>query len=335
MDKKFIIFTTIQAPTKAIAKFSRMRDWHVVVVGDRKTPHNWYLPGATYLGPERQIDLFGTFATLIPWNHYARKCLGYLFAIRKGATIIAESDDDNSPLSMWDREILPEWGNYKLVSGPSVVNIYKLFSKDNIWPRGLPLDCITDTTPPLVTSARKLRIPIVQYLVNGDTDVDAIYRLTRNQTVMFRRENPVVLDKFVFAPFNSQNTVWRSSAFPFLYLPAYVSFRFTDILRGWVAQRCLWSQNGRLAFGPATVRQDRNKHDLMKDFESEIPCYLHTREIINVLKTASITENSSQALVECYKILKKIGVVSDAEIKLAQHWVKALQDECNSKDSDP
>jgi hypothetical protein len=125
VEKKFIIFTTIQAPTKAIAEFSRIKDWQVVVVGDRKTPRGWYLPGVTYLSPERQMDLFGTFATLIPWDHYARKCMGYLFAIRKGATIIAESDDDNFPLPIWGREILPEWGNFKVVSEPPVVNIYK------------------------------------------------------------------------------------------------------------------------------------------------------------------------------------------------------------------
>ena len=33
----------------------------------------------------------------LPWNHYARKMIGYLLAARENAALLAESDDDNLP----------------------------------------------------------------------------------------------------------------------------------------------------------------------------------------------------------------------------------------------
>jgi hypothetical protein len=71
--------------------------WHIIIVGDRKTPADFDLPGADYLSVERQHDLFGELASIIPLNHYARKNLGYLYAMRQGAELIAETDDDNIP----------------------------------------------------------------------------------------------------------------------------------------------------------------------------------------------------------------------------------------------
>ena len=33
--------------------------------------------------------------SLLPWNHYARKMLGYLKAMEAGASILVDTDDDN------------------------------------------------------------------------------------------------------------------------------------------------------------------------------------------------------------------------------------------------
>lgn len=38
---KWIVLTTIQAPTLAIQMLAELKDWRLVVVGDRKTPKNW------------------------------------------------------------------------------------------------------------------------------------------------------------------------------------------------------------------------------------------------------------------------------------------------------
>ena len=73
--------------------------------------------------------------------------------------------------------------------------------------------------------------------------------------------------------------LFRKEFFPLLYLPSFVTFRFTDILRGFVAQPILWKAGFNLGFTEATVFQERNAHNYVRDFESEIPMYLHTEKI--------------------------------------------------------
>jgi hypothetical protein len=107
-----------------------------------------------------------------------------------------------------------------------------------------------------------------------------------------------------------------------LYLPVTATFRFTDILRGLVAQPILWAANLRLGFTTATVFQERNPHDYMKDFVSEIPCYLHVRNTAEltraaVKKNASVSENLHRA----YTSLRQAGIVEAAELKSLEAWL--------------
>lgn len=68
----------------------------MVVVADRKTPNNWSYPNVHFLSVDKQAT-FGSFAKLLPFNSYARKTLGYLYAIQNGALWIYDTDDDNKP----------------------------------------------------------------------------------------------------------------------------------------------------------------------------------------------------------------------------------------------
>jgi hypothetical protein len=169
-------------------------------------------------------------------------------------------------------------------------------------------------------------VGIWQFLADNDPDVDAIYRLLFNEVITFTQREPIVLEQGVFCPFNSQNTLFTRDAFPLLYLPAFVSFRFTDILRGIVAQPLLWAHDLRLGFGPATAIQERNPHDYMKDFESEITTYLHTERAaylaIDVVKHEnSMTDN----LIAVYEKLADNNIVSSQEVELLNAWVKDIQ----------
>ena len=56
--KKIIVSTSINAPTEAIRKFDNLEGWHLVVVGDLKTPANFSLENGIYLSPADQA-----------WNH--------------------------------------------------------------------------------------------------------------------------------------------------------------------------------------------------------------------------------------------------------------------------
>ena len=69
-----------------------------------------------------------------------------------------------------------------------------------------------------------------------------------------------------------------------MYLPAYCSFRMTDIWRSFVAQRIASVNGWSVLFRAATVRQRRNPHDLLRDFRDEVPGYLANREICVALE---------------------------------------------------
>ena len=58
----------------------------------------------------------------------------------------------------------------------------------------------------------------------------------------------MVLGTGTMSPFNTQNTLIRKELFALLYLPTYVTFRFTDILRGLVAQPIMWAAGYALGF---------------------------------------------------------------------------------------
>ena len=320
MDK-FIVITSIFLPTEAIEKFAQLKDWKVIVVGDKKTAVDWGHPGVTYLSPGGQQEVASKFAGLLPWNSYTRKNIGYLYAILQGARVIYESDDDNIPLDNWVNE--PAFSmDAELLSDASFVNIYSYFTDKKVWPRGIPLHCVLDAETPKAEAGKNLKVGIWQFLADEDPDVDAIYRLTNNTRIYFNWREPLVLDQNTCCPFNSQNTYFRKEVFPLLYLPSTVTFRFTDILRGLVAQPVLWAAGYHLGFAGATVLQKRNSHDYLKDFESEIPCYLQAEMVVQIAKEAVSSGGSiSENLLSVYRALSVKGIVSEKELDILSCWL--------------
>ena len=48
-----------------------------------------------FLSAEDQIKMSSKFVSNLPWHSFARKNVGYLYAIAQGAKIIFDFDDDN------------------------------------------------------------------------------------------------------------------------------------------------------------------------------------------------------------------------------------------------
>ena len=327
MPKTSIVITSIFAPTEAVTKFAALPDYQLVVAGDKKSPADWSEPNVAYLDVPAQEALGFRMSKKLPFNHYGRKMMGYLHAIREGAEAIVDTDDDNIPYDGWK---FPEMEGTFATSAADkgFVNIYKNFTSHHIWPRGYPLDLILNTEHNLKEgdlTQETAKIGIWQGLADSDPDVDAIYRLIDNTEVFFDKRAPIVLAEGTLCPFNSQNTIVRRELFPLLYLPAYVTFRFTDILRGLVAQPILWAHGYRLGFTEATVLQVRNPHDYMKDFESEIPCYLHPNCVIAAVTRAIDKGNTvSENLRRAYAELAKENIVTAQEIELLDLWLDDL-----------
>ncbi|OON67334.1 STELLO glycosyltransferase family protein [Hymenobacter sp. CRA2] len=323
-----IVITSIFAPTKAVTKFASLPDYQLVVAGDKKSPADWSEPNVAYLSVADQEALGFRMFDKLPFNHYGRKMMGYLHAIRQGAQVIIDTDDDNIPYDDWTFPFME--GEFDVSpSGKGFVNIYKNFTSHHIWPRGYPLDLILNQEQVLKDDQlqkQNVKIGVWQGLADSDPDVDAIYRLVDNTEVFFDKRTPIVLAEGTLCPFNSQNTAVRRELFPLLYLPAYVTFRFTDILRGLIAQPIMWAHGYRLGFTEATVLQERNPHDYVKDFESEIPCYLHPNRVIAAVNRAidpavSVGENLRRAYAE----LAKESIVTEQELELLDLWLADLQ----------
>lgn len=323
IENKWIVVTTINAPTGALERFAALSDWNLVVVGDNKSPKVWELANCHYLSMEDQKKLPYKLAALLPQNHYARKNIGYLYAIAHGATIIYESDDDN--FIDTTIEYLPE---HAAVDVPSVVektvNPYAFFGQKSVWPRGYPLAKIAAEQNIARTSDDSLRLLIQQGLVDKDPDVDAIFRLTRNESVYFGQNNPLALPKNSMSPFNSQNTVFYKDAFWALYIPTTVSFRVSDIWRGYIMQRLLWDIGGSLCFYKTKVYQDRNDHNLMHDFKDEIDLYLKSLELVDFLCSWNGQGTLDQRLHTLTKDLVAKSYYKQRELELIEAWIEDL-----------
>lgn len=326
-----IVVTTVNHPTAALRQLAggcRARGCDLVIVGDEASPAGFTLEGGRYFDLAAQRRSGSKYAQACPTRHYARKNVGYLQAIAAGARVIVETDDDNAPLAaFWApraRQVVA-----KRIGGAGWVNAYAFFTRARIWPRGLPLSEVQSRAacsgdwPTAETDC-----PIQQGLANGNPDVDAIYRLTRTLPFDFDAGAPVALGPGAWCPFNSQNTTFFRAAFPLLYLPYYCSFRMTDIWRGFVAQVILHANGWSVMFHGPTVFQERNQHDLMRDFRDEVPGYLNNATVMSELSGLSLPAGMDHLpgnLARCYARLVEIKLLDARELPLLEMWLEDLQ----------
>ena len=327
-----LVVTTINSPNKILRELADGAHAHGIrflVIGDTKTPAGFDLRHAEYLSIEDQVRRYPHFCSVLPTKHYARKNVGYLVALSEGATEIQETDDDNIPYaSFWNP--LPEQFPVEAIgqdrSSPWF-NVYARFTTAHIWPRGYPLQFLqTNGAPPRQSVSKLTRAWIAQGLANENPDVDAVFRLTQDLPLNFEEGQPVLLDSGVWCPFNSQNTLFRREAFPLLYLPSKCSFRMTDIWRSFIAQRCLWEMGEGVVFHAATVYQERNEHDLLRDFADEVPGYLLNDKIRLALEKCHLDrQDVLRNLTLCYEALVQDELLPKEELPIVAAWCREFE----------
>ncbi len=320
--------TTIQGPTPCTRDLARtLEDSGVplLVVGDAKGPTTYPLAGAELLDLEAQGRSGFALAARLPTNHYARKNLGYLELMHRGARTIFETDDDNRPAPSWSPRTLDVAA--RAVRAQPWVNVYALYTDTYIWPRGHPLDALRDATPVWQGEATTRRAPIQQSLVDGAADVDAVWRLVFGGDLTFRRGESAWLPAGSYCPFNSQSTWWWPEALPLMYLPATCSFRATDIWRGFIAQRCLWAFGSEygLVFHPPEMIQERNEHDLLRDLRDEQELYLEGARMARRLDALPLLPGAGEApanLRACYAAFIEEEIFDTVEADLLEAWLQ-------------
>jgi hypothetical protein len=331
MSKSLIITSIANDQHPVLKQFAVECKTHnipFIVIGDTKSPAQFNLEGCDFWSVDKQLSLDFELAKITPVKHYSRKNLGYLLAIKSGSDELVETDDDNIPRKEFWKNKEREVKSFGFKDA-GWVNVYHYFTKQMIWPRGFPLEELQKKQIELSQLKQEvLNCPIQQGLADENPDVDAVYRLTYPLPLNFEIQTQLALGKNSWSPFNSQNTHWFKEAFPLMYLPSYCSFRMTDIWRSYVAQRIAWECGWNILYHEPTVWQERNEHNLMKDFEDEIPGYTNNFRICKELQELNLKtgkENIFENLRTCYQKLIDINVIGKEEMTLLNAWINDIK----------
>ncbi|KAH8074513.1 hypothetical protein JL721_2077 [Aureococcus anophagefferens] len=283
------VVTTINPPSEAILRVGNASGWCLVVVGDRKTDDGPYeaLAAAApatvaYLGAAAQETLPYGLVGATPWDHFARKNLGYLYAIHAGAATIFDFDDDNVLLGAppASAAAAARASDPRLAApdapdaGSAFFNAYAASfgasARDYRWtrstaprPRPRPTTRARPTTSSSPSSSRTTTRTSTPSTASGPARRCRCPSTSPRGARRPRRRRRL--------PFNAQATLFDRAAFWALLLPASVHGRVADIWRGFVAQRVVRAAALRLAFLPPGVTQLRNDHDALADYMSERP----------------------------------------------------------------
>jgi hypothetical protein len=272
---KFIVCTSINAPTIAIEKYDAMEDWTLIVVGDLKTPPDYALKKGIYLNPQDQEELGSSLSELIGWNCIQRRNFGLLHALNLGADAIAIVDDDNIPLDNWGQEILigQTVQSTEFFTAEEAFDPIGATNYPHLWHRGFPLELINSRN--YDKKMVKEVVPDIQAdFWNGDPDIDAICRLEHRPNCEFNDATfPFSSNKI--SPFNSQNTVISRNVAIEYFLYPHIG-RMDDIWASYYVQ----SKGFKVIYNKPTVFQDRNEHNLIVDMKKEYIGYENNLQLL-------------------------------------------------------
>jgi hypothetical protein len=302
---KYIVTTTINTPTKATRLFCEKKDWKFVIIGDTKTPHEAYekldkkYAHVTYFSPKMQEHRYKRLSDSIGWKTVERRNIGFVYAFEEGADVIATVDDDNIPYS--------HWGTNLHVGNTIEVDCYEpengifdplSITKDNyLWHRGYPLELLQTRNKVKYTGKIKRNVLVQADLWDGDPDIDAIARLTYKPDVRYSEiKSPYCSNRI--SPFNSQNTFLSRKAFPNYAVLPFIG-RMEDIWGAYILQRYFPSS---VIYNSASVYQERNKQDLIKNLEDEIIGYRNTLNFVTHIEAyETFLPDATKRFYELYR----------------------------------
>jgi hypothetical protein len=278
---KYIVTTTINAPTLATKRFANMKDWKLIVVGDLKTPHAWYqeMKDIIYLHPDYQREIYPELSEAIGWNKIQRRNIGFLHAHRLGAEVVATVDDDNIPYESWGQNLLVGRAlpvdTYESANG--FFDPLSVTNHSHLWHRGYPIQHVKSKNEVTYLGKMNRRVLVQADLWDGDPDIDSMQRITLGPLVKFSIQEPY--SSVNIAPFNSQNTFIHRDVLPYYFMMPFVG-RMDDIWASYILQNQFPNS---VIYNKPTVYQKRNEQDLFRNLEHEIFGYRHTLNFLGDL----------------------------------------------------
>jgi hypothetical protein len=288
---KAIVTTTINPPTKALKKFIKIAerdDWTVIIIGDKKTPHDDYLalcakhPCLAYMTPQKQDSKYHELSEAIGWNCIQRRNIGVVHAYNLGAEVIAVVDDDNIPYDNWGVAPLLALGNQPLVAvvqSPDLVfDPMQGSNRPDLWHRGFPVQLLKERSRATYIGHQQVaRCLVYADFWDGEPDVDAICRIAKGPFDCKFTHEPFA--GTAPGPFNSQNTFLHRDVIPYYCLFPHIG-RMDDIWASYVVQKYF---PGCVVYGAASVYQERNVHNFVKDLDAELIGYHDTLRLVQEL----------------------------------------------------
>ncbi|CAG2254683.1 unnamed protein product [Mytilus edulis] len=326
------VVTTIFPPTKAIHFISKLSDWCLVIVADVITPQqDNFVKNITegnkkkikYLSVKEQQILYPMLSSVIPFRHFGRKNIGYIYAIQHKAKVIWDFDDDNEGMVDLSDFKSAKYSTNCREMDTNLFNPYPYFVQPHIrvWPRGFPLQNIKDenTFPDVCEIDKPINIGVIQSLANGQADVDAIYRFTHDFPFNFTAERNIVLPKNKYAPFNAQATMWFPQAFMYMALPLSVNGRVSDIWRSYIADFFFHKTGLSLVFTKPYVNHQRTAHKIIADFNGELSLYEKSLQFVDLLSNSSFN-----SMKEVYESLYQRNFIDNKDLSFIIAWTKTF-----------
>jgi len=334
---KVLITTTINVPTV-------LKGWsigldeedHIIVIGDQKTPHQDVINvlrditgtdgiNTRYMAPDQQTHW--SISDVLGWNTIQRRNIGLLEALKLRPDHIITIDDDNEPMT--DDQItrminvMETPGDTDIVTGVEWYNPGSACTP-NVTHRGFPLSQRHADIDPDYAQRFDVDIAVGAMLWVGDPDIDAIERMVLNPTV-----NDVEFDTItppgVWAPFNSQATVYRYDVAPLMFMFPGIG-RYDDIWASYLARRVMDHFNLSVYYGNPAVRQTRNEHDVIVDLSHEMFGMTFTDEFVAALKEVDLNGCATiiQALDRCFAAIHKLDFMPTQTRASLGLWVADL-----------
>ena len=235
-----------------------------------------------YLGVAAQEAFLSPWPELrahLPWNCIQRRNVAVLKAVCDGADVVVTIDDDNfiteqdhfrHCAAVGGRQTLPAYG--KVGEWFNVCRFLTTANNYQFVPRGYGMAAragLDDGSAPVACAPMSLPVAVVAGFWLDDPDIDAATRLAHPvEVVRYRLDYNFFLAPGARGPFNSQNTILARAVLPAYFLSPNVG-RYDDIFASFIVKRIADHLGWGVSFGRPLVRQERNEHDLLRDFDLE------------------------------------------------------------------
>ena len=337
---KWIVMNAYNPPFQSLFNLlTILEDWKIVVISiNNKIDKKWkeldYSNKLVYISLKEQMKLGYHISKYLYLNSYARKNIGYLYAIQHGAKEIFEIDEDIviSDLNSFNFNISIYNVYFATRNDSRMINPYIHFGEKNIWPRGFRLNDIGHQHHNkfhAVIGRNLLLTPLIyQGLINGVPDTDSIFqKIMPSFEFKFSFAEPFIYFPGNFVPINSKNTKYLYEIFPFLALFSTISEDLSDIFRGYILQYFAWRHNGFVVFHSSNNYRLKNNLSKSSNFNEEKNLFYNLDKFLFILNANIISNSKINEVDKLCNIIENLinfGFLGEKDLKIYKAYIEDL-----------